>query len=138
MDRYRIFDHTADLGMEIFGKTVQELFANAAFAVFDTITDLSRVRAREERKITVEGTGWEDLLVNYLREVLYLFNGEGILLKEYSIMEIDPQHLKGAVSGERFDSSTHRINTEIKAVTYHQVTVRETPDGWIGRVIFDV
>jgi SHS2 domain-containing protein len=138
MDRYRVFDHTADLGLEIYGKTVEELFTNAAFAVFDRITDLKSVRTVVERKIVVEGEDWEDLLVNYLREVLYLFNGEGILLKEYSITEIDPHHLKGIVSGEHFDSSKHRIHKEIKAVTYHQVAVRETPDGWTGRVICDV
>jgi len=138
MDRYRVFDHTADLGVEIFGKTVQELFANAAFAVFDILTDLNRVRAIEEKKIAVEGEGWEDLLINYLREVLYLFNGEGLLLKEFSIIDIDPQQLRGKVSGEVFDPLKHRMNKEIKAVTYHQITVRETPDMWVGRVIFDV
>ncbi|MCX5846643.1 MAG: archease [Deltaproteobacteria bacterium] len=138
MERYKVFDHTADLGLEIYGKTVKELFANAAFAVFDIITDLNRVKATEERTIIVEGEDWEDLLVNYLREVLYMFNGEGLLLKEYSIIEIDPQHLQGRVSGELFNPSKHRINTEIKAVTYHQVTVRETPEMWMGRVIFDV
>jgi SHS2 domain-containing protein len=138
MNRYRVFDHTADLGVEIYGKTVKDLFANAAFAVFDILTDLNRVRAIEEKKITVEGEGWEDLLINYLREVLYLFNGEGLLLKEFSIIDIDPHHLRGKVSGEVFDPLKHRMNKEIKAVTYHQITVRETPDGWVGRVIFDV
>jgi SHS2 domain-containing protein len=138
MERYKIFDHTADLGVEIYGKTVKELFANAAFAVFDIITDLKCVSSTVARKIIVEGAGWEDLLVNYLREVLYMVNGEGLLLKKYSIIEIDPQHLQGRVSGELFNPSKHRINTEIKAVTYHQVTVRETPEMWTGRVIFDV
>ena len=138
MDRYKVFDHTADLGLEIYGKTVNELFANAAFAVFDSITDLSRVKATEERTIIIEGEGWEDLLVNYLREILYLFNGEGLLLKEFSIIDIDPRHLEGTVSGEPFDPSRHRINTEIKAVTYHQAAVRETPKEWTARVIFDV
>lgn len=138
MKRYWLFDHTADLGVEIYGKTVKELFTNAAFAVFDSIADLSRVSTTEERTIIVEGEGWEDLLVNFLREILYLFNGEGLLLKEYSIRKIDSHHLEGKVSGERFDPSKHRIYKEIKAVTYHQVAVRETPDGWQGRVIFDV
>jgi SHS2 domain-containing protein len=138
MERYKVFDHTADLGVAIYGKTVKELFANAAFAVFDIITDLNRVKTTEERTIIVEGEGWEDLLVNYLREVLYMFNGEGLLLKEYSIIEIDPQHLEGRVSGELFNPSKHRINKEIKAVTYHQITVRETLGMWMGRVIFDV
>ena len=138
MDRYRRFDHTADLGLEIYGKTVKELFANAAFAVFDSITNLKHVSATVERTIVIEGEGWEDLLVNFLREVLYLFNGEGLLLKEYSIMTIEPHHLEGLVAGEIFDSSKHRIHREIKAVTYHQVTVREAPDMWVGRVILDV
>ncbi len=138
MERYKVFDHTADLGLEIYGKTVKELFANAAFAVFDSITDLQCVSSTVAREIIVEGEGWEDLLVNYLREVLYMFNGEGLLLKECAIIEIDPQHLQGRVSGELFNPSKHRINTEIKAVTYHQITVRETPEMWTGRVILDV
>jgi SHS2 domain-containing protein len=138
MDRYNVFDHTADLGLEIYGKTVKELFANAAFAIFDSIADLKHVHATVERQIVVEGKDWEDLLVNYLREVLYLFNGESLLLSKFSIMEINPQHLEGLVLGEIYDSSKHRIHTEIKAVTYHQISVRETPDGWTGRVICDV
>jgi SHS2 domain-containing protein len=138
MNRYKVFDHTADLGIEVYGATVKEMFTNAAFAVFDMLTDLDCVRAIDERSITVEGEGWEDLLVNYLREVLYLFNGEGFLLKEFSLMEIEPHHLKGKVSGEMFDPLQHTINKEIKAVTYHQIMVRETPMRWEGRVIFDV
>ena len=138
MHRYKLFDHTADLGVEIYGKTVNELFANAAFSVFDIITELKHVTPTMERQVVVEGEGWEDLLVNYLREILYLFNGEGLLLKEYSILKIGARRLEVMVKGERFDPAKHRINTEIKAVTYHQATVRETPDGWVGRVIFDV
>ena len=136
--RYALFDHTADLGVEIYGKTLPELFANAAFALFDLMTDLRIVRTTEERLVVVEGEGREDLLVNYLREILYLFNGEGLLLKEFSIMKMDPNHLEAQVSGEPFDPAKHRINMEIKAVTYHQVTVGNTSEGWTGRVIFDV
>ena len=138
MDRYSLFDHTADLGVEIYGKTLPELFANAAFAVFDIITDIRLIRSAGERQIVVDGESWEDLLVNYLREILYIYNGEGLLLNECSIIKIEPYHLEGKVSGELFDPARHRINTEIKAITYHQATVKETPDMWIGRVIFDV
>ena len=138
MQRYKLFDHTADLGVEIYGKTVKELFANAAFSVFDIMTNMKHITPTVERKIVVEGEGWEDLLVNYLREILYLFNGGGLLLKEYSIQKINPRHLEGKVSGERFDPAKHRINTEIKAVTYHQAAVREAPKEWTARVIFDV
>jgi len=138
MNRYRVFNHTADLGVEIYGKTVEELLVNAAFAIGDLMTDLQNVEVTRARRIVAEGTDWEDLLVNYLREALYLFNGEGLLLGDYAIIEIDPRHVVGEARGEPFDPDRHRINTEIKAVTYHQALVRETETGWIGRVVFDV
>ena len=136
--KYRVFNHTADLGVEIYGKTVEELFVNAAFAIFDLMTDLQDVKITEVRAIVTEGADWEDLLVNYLREVLYLFNGEGLILSDYAIAEINPRHLVGEVRGEPFEPGRHRIKTEIKAVTYHQVLIRESGEGWVGRVVFDV
>ena len=138
MHRYKLFDHTADLGVEVHGKTANELFANAAFAVFDILADLKHVSPIVERKIVVDGEGWEDLLVNYLREILYMYNGEGLLLKEFSVVDIDPRHLEGKVAGEPFDPAKHTINTEIKAVTYHQAAVKEDQGMWTGRMIFDV
>jgi len=138
MKQYHIFDHTADLGVEIYGKTLQDLYANAANAVFDIMTDLRRVRVLESMEIRIEGDGWEDLLINYLREILYLFNGENLLLKKCVVTDIDAQHLKATVSGEPYNPEKHRINTEIKAVTYHQTSIKQTPQGWTARVIFDV
>lgn len=136
--KYRVFDHTADLGVEIYGKTIEELFVNAAFAIFDLMIDLQDVKITESRTIVTEGTDWEDLLINYLREVLYLFNGEGLVLSDYVITEINPRHLVGEVRGEPFEYRRHRIKTEIKAVTYHQASIRKDEEVWIGRVVFDV
>ena len=124
--------------MEAYGRTAKELFANAAFAVFDILADLSRVSPTVEKKIVVDGDGWEDLLVNYLREVLYMYNGEGLLLKEFTVIDINPRHLEVKAAGAPFDPARHTINTEIKAVTYHQAAVKEERGMWTGRVIFDV
>ena len=99
MHRYKLFDHTADLGVEVYGKTANELFANAAFAVFDILTDLSHVSPIVERKIVMDGDGWEDLLVNYLREILYLYNGEGLLLKEFACLRSTRGMWKGRFGG---------------------------------------
>jgi SHS2 domain-containing protein len=136
--RYRVFDHTADLGLEIYGGDERELFSNAAFALFDIITDINSIDMRENRYISIEGSDREDLLVNFLREILYLFNREEFLSKGFSISTLDSHHLTGEVKGECFDPEKHRINTEIKAVTYHQVKVQRTPQGWKGRIICDV
>jgi len=138
MDRYRVFDHTADLGVEIFGHTLEDMFVNAAYAVFDLMTDLHLVRSGTEKIIVVDGEGIEDLLVNYLREILYLFNGEGFLPKQCSVAISDPSHLQANLSGEAFDRDRHPIHMEIKAVTYHQISVTKTTDGWVARVILDV
>jgi len=138
MKPYRVFDHTADLGIEIFGGTQQALFIHAAFALFDLMADLHTVRLKESRRVSVEGADREDLLVNYLREVLYLFNGEKLLLKHFSIDAMDDRHLTGDVQGETFDPCRHLLKREIKAVTYHGAEVRETEQGWRGRVICDV
>lgn len=136
--RYRVFAHTADLGVEIFGDTPEAMFENAAFALFDIITDIQSIKATDEKIVSVEGLDREDLLVNYLREVLYLWNGEGFIVKECFIQNLSGNLLKGIVKGESFDPSRHRIKTEIKAITYHQVSVAHTSRGWTGRFIVDV
>jgi len=138
MKPYKTFDHTADLGIAIRGTSEEDLFANAAFAVFDIITDLGRVEPRETRRVLVEGDSREDLFINFLREILYLYNGERWLLKDIRITKIDEKALEAEARGEPLDGQKHEICKEIKAVTYHQAEVHKTPKGWAARVIFDV
>jgi len=135
---YRIFDHTADLGVEVAGVSLEELYAGAAFALFDLLTDLSSVRAGVAREIVVSGEDPADLLVNFLREILYAWNGDGFLMKSCLVREVKPQRLKALLRGETFDPSRHRIKQEVKAVTYHQASVEKKGDVWEARVIFDV
>jgi SHS2 domain-containing protein len=135
---YRVFDHTADLGVEITGDSQEDVYAGASFALFDLLTDLSAVRETEERSLTVEGEGPDDLLVNFLREVLYLWNGEGLLIKRCTVRKVLPRRLTVCLLGEPYDPVRHRIRMEIKAVTYHQASVSRTGEGWVARVVFDV
>jgi len=136
--RYTTFDHTADLGIEIYGRDERELFANAAFALFDIMTDVTAVYLKVERDISIEGTGWEDLLVNFLREVLYLFNGEGLSLSSFLVTSLDRTHIRGTVRGEFFDPDRHCLHREIKAVTYHRTEIVKGVHGLTARVICDV
>jgi len=135
---YRVFDHTADLGIEVRGETPAAVYAGAALALFDLVADTAAIRPAEERQVAVEGADEADLLVNFLREVLYAWNGEGFLGKECAILEVAPRRLTAVLRGERYDPARHRIKTEIKAVTYHKASVRRTADGWLGTVVFDV
>ena len=124
--------------MEVTGTTLEELYAGAALALFDLLTDLSSVRAGVSREIVVSGEDPAELLVNFLRETLYSWNGDGFLMKSCLIREVKPQRLKALLRGEPFDPARHRILKEIKAVTYHQASVEKMGDGWVARVIFDV
>lgn len=138
MQRYRLFDHTADMGVEIFGATLNELFVNGAYALFDLLTDLDKVRQTVERNVTATGGDLSDLWVNYLRECLDLWNGEGLLLVNCAIVSIDQEQVMTTMGGEPFDYARHHIKQEIKSVTYHQASVLRTSKGWTGRVILDV
>ena len=138
MHHYKVFDHTADLGVEISGKTQADLFSHAALALFDLLVDARGMAISEFREIIIEGADITDLFVNFLREILYLFNGEGFVLTSCRIVRIDEQRLSAEISGGRYNSLQHRVKTEIKAVTYHQASVRNMAEGWLGRVVFDV
>jgi SHS2 domain-containing protein len=135
---YRFFDHTADLGLEVTAASREELYAGAAFALFDLLTDLSTVRAGPTREIAVTGEDETDLFVNFLRECLYAWNGEAYLMKSCLVHRLTDHSIGALLRGEPFDPARHRIKQEIKAITYHQASVLETPNGWTGRVICDV
>jgi SHS2 domain-containing protein len=135
---YRIFDHTADLGVEVTAATQEELYAGAADALFDLLTDLATVRSDTSREIIVTGEDAADLLVNFMRELLDAYNHDGFLMKTCLVQDVNSCRLTAILRGERFDPVRHRIEKEIKAVTYHHASVERNKDGWIARVVFDV
>ncbi|MFA7684937.1 MAG: archease [Syntrophales bacterium] len=136
--RFRLFDHTADLGVEFFGPTREELYVCAALAVVALITHADCVSPDQEKHFSVEGADETDLFVNFLREVLYLINGERFLPKTVAINACDAYRLTAILHGEHINTQKHLINKEIKAVTYHKAAVEKTEQGWKGRIIFDV
>ncbi len=137
MKKYETFDHTADVGIRIFGRTYEEVMANAAYALFDLLTDLTRVRETLSHPIRVEAADREELLVCWLSELLFLFESRGYLFKRFEFSHLSQRSLQAVAHGEIFSPSRHECKIEIKAVTYHQVAVRESDGGWEGRVIFD-
>ena len=135
---YRILDHTADIGIEVHGATLTDLFSQAAFALVDLLTDRAMLTGEAERIIRVAGADLEDLWINYLREILYLFNGENFLLKDIPGIKFSELSLEASLLGASYNPRRHAIKTEIKAVTYHRAEVKQTPDGWWGVFIVDV
>lgn len=148
MLRYREIEHTADVGVEIYGKTMEELFQNAGYALFNTIVDASTIQPVVTRTLSVTGPDIETLLINWLRELLYQFSVEQEVYNEFGVQNVfykeqqdascAPTKLEVTISGEKLDLERHKFNTEIKAVTYHQFAVAHEDGRWQARVIFDV
>jgi SHS2 domain-containing protein len=138
MKRYETLNHTADLGLRVFGQTCEEVFANAAYALFDLLTDLNRVRENLSYHLLLEAADREELLVRWLSELLFLYERPGYLFKKFSLSHLDRTSLRAVARGEAFDPSRHKIKREIKAVTYHQVEVKQKDGQWEAKVIFDI
>ena len=135
MERYILIDHTADMMVKAFGKTLEECFANAAFALFDQTVDLSNIGTNEETDIRVSGIDDEDRLYSFLSEMLFIEDADNLILKEFEV-SFDGDDVICHAKGETLDRSKHRIRSEIKAVTYHMMEIdRETPS---VTVLFDV
>jgi SHS2 domain-containing protein len=135
---YRFFDHTADFGLEIFGDDALSLFYEAAKALFDLITAPAAPGRCDQRHIEVSGQDWADLMVNWLRELLYLWNGKSQLVRDIEMATVEETRLEAVLGCETYDPDRHEIRNEIKAVTYHQIEVGPFEDGWRARVVFDI
>jgi SHS2 domain-containing protein len=135
---YTIIDHTADIGIVVRAKTLKELFRKSAMAFYDITADLNGIKAGRMVPLNIKGTGIEDLMINWLSELLFLFSTENWLSRNVDIVKIDEKMLKAELFGEIFDPCRHRIYTEIKAVTYHKFQVEKKGGWWAARVIFDI
>lgn len=135
---YRFIDHTADFGLEIMGVDEADLFIQAARALTELITDPRALQVRNQHTLAVEGEDWADLMVNWLRELLYLWNGRQELVCDVEMRNLEQTRLLARVFTDAYDSEIHSIRNEIKAVTYHQIEVAPCRAGWRARVIFDI
>jgi SHS2 domain-containing protein len=126
--RYEELDHTADVQLRIFGAGERELFANAAFALFDKMVDLSRVESRRTVEIEASGADIEETLVNFLAELLYRYNAGRFICRECRITELAPTRVRSVCTGEDFDPARHEARAEIKAVTFHDVKITRAAD----------
>lgn len=138
MKRFEVLDHTADIGLIVYGEDLQALFENAAEAFFHLMTDLRKVRLRTERRIEIGKENLERLMVDWLTGLLYLHEVENLLFKKFKVESVGEDGLRARVKGEPFQEGIHVMKTRVKAVTYHQIEVREKKEGWRAQIILDL
>lgn len=136
MRRFRLIEHTADVGLVAYGHDLAEAFANAAYGLFSIIAELKSVREKQSREVEVNEADAEALLFEWLNRLLYLFDVEGMLCKRFDIREFDESHLQAVCYGEKYDPSHHQVKIGVKSATYHMLKVDRKKNQ--VQVIFDV
>jgi SHS2 domain-containing protein len=134
---YELIDHTADFGIRVFGKDPADLFRNGALALTDLITDASRVKGTQTCHLQVAANDWQELMVTWLGELLYLWAGKEMLIQDVAIQSICENEIDALVRVEAYSPKRHVLKNEIKAVTYHQIQVFDSGTQWQAQVIFD-
>ena len=129
---------TADLLIDATAPTLGEAFAQIAYAMFNIITPLEGIAEKEEFTLEATGTDLESLLFNIMDEFLFINDVEFLVPKKIELV-VDHEKISAVAKcvGERFSQETHETGIAVKAVTYHMMDIRETPDGWYVRMVFD-
>jgi SHS2 domain-containing protein len=133
--KYNVIDHEADIGLEVYGKSLEELFINAVKGLFSLIVDAKDVQPEKGKRFDTNGNG--ETLIVFLNELLYMWDVEGFIPKEFSL-KIDNNRLTGTVIGGIFDPAKHTAKQEVKAVTYHGFSITQNKNGFKARIIMDV
>lgn len=134
---FEFIDHTADAGIRVEAPTLEDLFEIAGLAFSELVTSVDSVDCKVERRFELQEDDLETLLVSWLQELLYLMDTEDLVFGRFQV-KIDDLSLAATAWGEPFDPNIHTMKTEIKAVTYHQLQVARSEQGWRAQVIFDI
>jgi SHS2 domain-containing protein len=131
--RFEEIEHTADLAIRAYGRDMRELFANAAQGMFALMAEPSQEPARK-REVALEAMDYEGLLVDWLNELIYLHEVEGETYYQFAIETLSPEKLVAHVTGGPTKDKTKAI----KAATFHDLAIKETADGLVATIVFDV
>ncbi|MBU0604907.1 MAG: archease [Candidatus Omnitrophica bacterium] len=138
MKRYEQFPHTADIGVRVYGKDPEELFENAAFAMFDIIADLENLSGDTVEDFELEAPDRDALLVAWLDELLYIFYTKQLIFYKFQIEELTGTRLKARATGRPVGANRNRLKTEIKAATYSGLKIKASDGACEVEIIFDV
>lgn len=144
---FKYIDHVADIRFIAYGETLEKVFENAALATLTVIADISTIQSQIEFEIELEAIDLENLMVDFLSELLFLFDAEETVLGNVTVKEVGAKtdedgkemySINAAVSGEPIDSQKQNFKTEVKAITYNGIRVEKTRDGFETEVVLDL
>jgi SHS2 domain-containing protein len=135
---HETFDHTADIGIRAWGNEFTEVFEEAGKALFEVIVDLKTVTPAHVHSITLSSDSGEELLLAWLKELLYIFDTERLVFVDFHISDLNSTTLAAELKGEKLDSSKHALGREVKAITRHQFKLKKETSRYLAEVILDI
>ncbi|MDH7601620.1 MAG: archease [Armatimonadota bacterium] len=136
--RFEVVEHTADVGVVGIGNSMAEAFENCAYGMFSQMAELEKYAPEVHKQIVVVGSDNEELLQKFLTELLVMFDADGLLPLDVEITELSCGRLSAWVDAKKIDETIEWLGPQIKAVTYHQMSIEEHNGEWRAKVIFDV
>ena len=135
---YEIIEHTADIGIRVRGRTLEEVFALAAGSMFDLMIDVSQVQPVEKAEISLEAESLEELFVTWLNELVFRAEVSEMFFSRFEVDSVTEKSLRASAMGEPYKENAHSSRVQVKAATYHQLEICPSDEGWFANVIFDV
>jgi SHS2 domain-containing protein len=135
---FQVMDHSADVGIIAYGTDVKQMFSNAALGLFSLITEPETIGERLQRKLEVVAEDKDSLLVEWLNELIYLFDAEHLLFRRFDIDSLSGNQLRATCYGEEFDPSRHKLKLGVKAATYHMLKLDRPSKAYRAHVLFDI
>ncbi|MGB9938502.1 archease [Methanosarcina sp.] len=140
--QYEYLEHTADIKFRAYGKTLEEVFENSALAMFNVMIDTEKVSGETRKEIFLKSPDLESLLVDWLSELLYIFEVDETVFRKFRVEKVMEEEGEYSITaqalGEKFYPESHPFETEIKAVTYNQLEISKTDDGWKAQIVVDI
>ncbi|MFN0152573.1 MAG: archease [bacterium] len=131
-------DHPSDALLRIRATGMRALFAAAARATFALMTDLDRVELRTARPIACAAPNREELLAVWLNELIGAASAEALFFREFDITHISDTAIEATARGEAIDTKRHALHKEVKAATYHRLSIRDIAGAWEATVLLDL
>ncbi|MBV6340579.1 archease [Candidatus Magnetobacterium casense] len=138
MENVEILDISGDLGINVLGQTLEDIFINAAIGFYSLTTSIETVNAITTIQVKVMEDTTERLLVAWLNELIYIFDTDGFIGKKVTIESLDGRHILATLNGEYFNPEKHECGLLIKAATYHKLQLEKGAAGWSAVIIFDI
>ena len=140
MKKFEFIDiTTADVAFIAYGNSLNELFENAALAMFEVMINTKKVKKREKREINEKGIDLESLMFNWLNDLLYYYGAEGLVFSDFKVnINLKNYTLNAIAFGEEVDPLIHEVKIEVKAATYHLLKIWKEKNLWKARVILDI